>query len=261
MHSFLVESALLTHGLASLSNQTLLEQWPGELDNIAWVDAGRVVVGSMAEYLPFRDRAGDLCRISCDTLDRARAEGISGALTASGTMAVCQERGLPLAVTCGMGGIGDLKHEALCPDLPALRDIPVALISTAPKDMLDIPATLAWLREAGVAVWGVGTDRCTGYLFHCADLPLEGDWGLRPLPPDHRRLLLLQPIPEKQRVADDSLLEQGIAAGKAAEAAGREYHPAANAAFDRLTGGHSSRIQLQSLIANARLAARLTGDN
>ena len=90
---------------------------------------------------------------------------------------------------------------------------------------------------------------------------LEGDWGLRPLPPDHRRLLLLQPIPEKQRVADDSLLEQGIAAGKAAEAAGREYHPAANAAFDRLTGGHSSRIQLQSLIANARLAARLTGDN
>ena len=251
MHSFLVESALLTHGLASLSNQALLEQWPGELDNIAWVDAGRVVVGSMAEYLPFRDRAGDLCRISCDTLDRARAEGISGALTASGTMAVC----------CGMGGIGDLKHEALCPDLPALRDIPVALISTAPKDMLDIPATLAWLREAGVAVWGVGTDRCTGYLFHCADLPLEGDWGLRPLPPDHRRLLLLQPIPEKQRVTDDSLLEQGIAAGKAAEAAGREYHPAANAAFDRLTGGHSSRIQLQSLIANARLAARLTGDN
>ena len=49
MHSFLVESALLTHGLASLSNQTLLEQWPGELDNIAWVDAGRVVVDISGE--------------------------------------------------------------------------------------------------------------------------------------------------------------------------------------------------------------------
>ena len=55
-----------------------------------------------------------------------------------------------------------------------------------------------------------------------------------------------------------ALLEQGIAAGKAAEAAGREYHPAANAEFDRLTGGESSRIQLRSIIANAMLARHLT---
>ena len=65
-------------------------------------------------------------------MDQA-SEGISGALTASGTMAVCRERHIPLAVTCGMGGIGDIKGEELCPDLPALRDIPVALISTSPS--------------------------------------------------------------------------------------------------------------------------------
>ena len=38
-----------------------------------------------------------------------------------------------------------------------------------------------------------------------------------------------------------------------------ETGQAANAAFDRLTGGYSSRIQLDSLIANALLALRLTG--
>ena len=34
--------------------------------------------------------------------------------------------------------------------------------------------------------------------------------------------------------------------------------PAANAEFDRLTGGESSRIQLRSIIANAMLARHLT---
>ena len=57
-----------------------------------------------------------------------------------------------------------------------------------------------------------------------------------------------------------SLLAEGIAAGKQAEAEGREYHPAANAAFDRLTDGYSSQIQFESICANALLAARLTGE-
>ena len=44
MHSFLIESALLTHGLVSISNEEMLRRWPQELDNIAWVDAGQVVI-------------------------------------------------------------------------------------------------------------------------------------------------------------------------------------------------------------------------
>ncbi len=258
MHSFLIESALLTHGLVSISNEEMLRRWPQELDNIAWVDAGRVVIGSMAEFLPFRDRASELCRISYDRLSAAQEEGLSGALTASGTMAVCQQMGLPLAVTCGMGGIGEIHSEALCPDLPALRDIPVALLSTSPKDMLDIPATIQWLTDSGVQVLGIGEGRCTGYLFQSADVPLSGAWNRETLLQEHSRLLLLHPIPAHKRVGDLALLAHGIAAGKQAEAEGREYHPAANAAFDRLTGGYSSQIQFESICANALLAARLT---
>ena len=258
MRKFLVESALLTHGLVSVSQEELRSLWPSEIDCIAWVDQGRVVIGPIEQFLPFRQRAAELCRISWEDLPGALEKGVSGALTASGTMAVCQQMGLPLAVTCGMGGIGDIKGEELCPDLPALRDIPVALLSTSPKDMLDIPATIHWLTGAGVQVLGIGTDRCTGYIFSSADVPLSGAFTGSRLPADSRRLLLLNPIPEEERVQDLSLLAQGIAAGKQAEAEGRYYHPAANAAFDRLTGGLSSRLQLHSIIANARLAQALT---
>ena len=257
MIPFLIESALLTHGLVSVSQEELARRWPRELDAIAWVDGGKVIIGPMEAFLPFRARAAELCRIDCDRLPAALAEGASGTLTASGTMAVCREQGIPLAVTCGMGGIGDIRGEELCPDLPALRDIPVALIATSPKDMLDIPGTLGWLMAAGVQVLGVGTDRCTGYIFSCADEPLSGAFTGDNLP-DSRPLLLLNGIPEERRITDLPLLSQGVAAGKEAEAAGRAYHPAANAAFDRLTGGLSSRIQLDSLIANGLLARRLT---
>ena len=43
--------------------------------------------------------------------------------------------------------------------MPALCQIPVALIATSPKDMLDIPATLAWLRARGAASGGAGLHR------------------------------------------------------------------------------------------------------
>jgi pseudouridine-5'-phosphate glycosidase len=208
----------------------------------------------MHALLPFRDRANHLSRIDWVRLPAALQEGASGALTASGTMAVCKLMGLPLAVTCGMGGIGDIREERLCPDLPALRELPVTLLATSCKDMLDIPATIDWLMENEVRILGVGTDTCTGYLFNSARVPLDGKLEPVRIPEHSGKLLLLHPIPSKDRLPDLCMLEEGIAAGKQAEAEGKYYHPAANAAFDRLTNGVSSTMQLRSLIANAKLA-------
>ena len=144
----LVETALLTHGLRSITNADLAAQWRCPAARLAWVDRGRLQIGDLSAFLPFRTRAAEVCRIDCNQLEAALTHGVSGALTASGTMAACAKLGIGLAVTCGMGGIGPLRGEALCPDMPALCQIPVALIATSPKDMLDIPATLAWLRAS-----------------------------------------------------------------------------------------------------------------
>ena len=53
-------------------------------------------------------------------------------------------------------------------------------------------------------------------------------------------------------------ISTGIDAGKEAEKQGGMYHPAANAAYDRLSDGWSSVVQMHSLIANAKLADWLT---
>lgn len=258
MPAFLVETALLTHGLVSVSNDALKEIWPNAEIALAWVDQGRVCIGGLEEYLPFRSRATAIGRIDCQCLRTAQEEGLSGALTASGTMAVCAQYGIPLAVSCGIGGIGEVRREMICPDLPALRELPVVLLATAVKDMLDIPATIHWLQNEGVRVLGVGDSSCSGYLFCGAETALDGSLEGDILPQRGNGLLLLNPIPAVQRIADDTYLARGIAEGRRAEAAGGYYHPAANAAFDQLTEGYSSRLQLQSLLANTALAARLT---
>ena len=80
--NFLVETALLTHGLASVSNEMLLKTWESTEKNIVWVDQGEICIGDMEEYLPFRKRAPQLLRIDCNMLDNALEQKLSGALTA-----------------------------------------------------------------------------------------------------------------------------------------------------------------------------------
>ena len=116
---YLIETALLTHGLRSLTNNYLLENWTLPEALIAWIYKGEIKIGTITKYLSFRTEAQSAIRIDCSILENALKNGVSGALTASGTMAVCKKLGIPAAVTCGMGGIGEIKGEELCPDLPA----------------------------------------------------------------------------------------------------------------------------------------------
>lgn len=265
---FICETALLTHGLFSVTQDALREAWLADdaarAATLAWVDAGRLVTGGIEEYLPFRARAAEACRIDCDMLDQALSEGRTGALTASGTMAACARLGAGMAVTCGMGGIGDVAGEELCPDLPALVRYGVALVAASPKDMLDIPGTLAWLVEHGVRVAAATPEapaRCTGYVFESADVAVEpapeGGWDEAAVrrAAESGGLLLLNPIPVGERVQGLAVLESAVRAGHAAEARGEYYHPAANREIDRLTGGASSIAQLRGLIANVAVAA------
>lgn len=248
MYDFLVETALLTHGLVSLSDQDILAVWPWETAQLAWVEGGAVRRGTLEEFLPVRSRAKEMIRIDRDSLPVALSGGVNGVLTASGAMAAAQDMGVPVVVTAGMGGIGDIEGEELCPDLPALAETDVVLVATSPKDVLDIPVTIDWLLRNGIAVLGRETDVCCGFVFHRDDVPISGRWQ-----PEQRiapHTLLLREIPRDRRLRDDSILPAAKLAGQRARRGGNQYHPAANAEIDRLSNGISSRLQLQSLIDN-----------
>ncbi|CAK7086864.1 pseudouridine-5'-phosphate glycosidase [Tissierella sp.] len=252
---FLVETALLTHGLKSIDNETLVELWPWEHKCIAWVDKGEVVIGNIKEFIGFRNRAEELIRIDKDIFIESCNNGISGALTASGTMMAAKEKGIHIAVTAGIGGIGDIVGEELCADLPAIATMDVTLIATSPKDVIDIEGTIKWLLEHNVSIWGKDTDTIYGFMLTGKPIKITGKYNGQPL---KGRTLLLNPIPHEMRLKDLTIIEKAKNAGKEAEEIGKYYHPAANAMIDRLSFGKSSELQLKSLIENSIWANELT---
>lgn len=253
---FLVESALLTHGLTSIGESELARFWDAPEAMIAYVDAGEICLSGLEAFLPFRVRHKTLIRIDCDELAGAVSNKQSGALTASGTMAVCASMGVPLTVTGGMGGIGKIATEAMCPDLPALCKLPVALLATAPKDMLDYAATFAYLRNNDVQVLGISGNVCDGFMF-VSDNPekLDGMYKGQPL---QEKMLLLNGLARSHRLDDNALLQAAIEAGIAAEASGAYYHPAVNQKLDALSQGKTSMWQLESLLNNIHIADKIT---
>ncbi len=252
---FLVETALLTHGLKSIDNETLVELWPWEHKCIAWVDKGEIIIGNIKEFIGFRNRAEELIRIDKDIFIESCNNGISGALTASGTMMAAKEKGIHIAVTAGMGGIGDIIGEELCADLPAIATMDITLIATSPKDVIDIEGTIKWLLEHNVSIWGKDTDTIDGFMLTGKPIKITGKYDGQPL---KGRTLLLNPIPHEIRLKDLTIIEKAKNAGKEAEERGQYYHPAANAMIDRLSFGKSSEMQLNSLIENSIWANELT---
>ena len=51
---YLVESALLTHGLKSVSNETIKKEWQDPGKKITWIDHGEIRIGDIDEFLEFR---------------------------------------------------------------------------------------------------------------------------------------------------------------------------------------------------------------
>lgn len=251
---FLIETALLTHGLKSIDDAELISNWIPNQGKLAWIDKGKIVIGSLEQYIPFRRRADQLIRIDGYSVDKCCDEGLSGTLTASGTMKVAAEMEISLAVTCGMGGIGDIKGEEFCCDLWALKNIPVTLIATSPKDMLNIEDTIKWLLDNDVRILGKNNDTCSGFVFDRKPIRISGIYNNEKI---NGKMLLLNEIFKSKRIKSKEILYRAIEAGKRAEHEGKYYHPAANEMIDVLSNGQSSKLQLNSLIANIVWADKL----
>jgi pseudouridine-5'-phosphate glycosidase len=251
---YLVETALLGHGLLSVDNDLILSLWPDDV-SLAWIENGKVKIGNISEFIPLRKNSKGMERLDGLAVKRNEFNNKNAFLTASGTMEVARNLNCSLVVTAGIGGIGDIIDEKFCYDLTALSEMEITLIATSFKDMLDIQSSFNWLHENGVNTYGYNTTDCNGYIFMLEPVKI----GKKIREVDLKNIkagcsLILNPIPEEKRLKDLSILEGGILAGKDAEKRGEYYHPAANGYFDKSSKGLSSRIQLEALISNINMA-------
>lgn len=238
---------------------------------VAAVD-GTLRVGLADDELDRLLSAERVEKVSQRDVGAVLASGALGATTVSVTMLAAARVGIRTVATGGIGGVhrGFVDSHDVSPDLTALATTPVAVVSSGPKSLLDLPRTLEALETLGVPVLAYGTDDFPAYETRNSGLPaprrvdsadalasiLRAHWGVGL----SSGVVVANPVPKEFEV-DGELIAQAIDAGLASAAAkgvvGKNITPVVLEAISKATGGSSTRAALALTVSNARLGAQV----
>jgi pseudouridine-5'-phosphate glycosidase len=271
-----LESTVITHGLPRPLNLDLARRMEAEIASkevqpatIAALD-GDIYVGLTANALERLAVDTQVEKFSRRDLGIARAKKLSGGITVAGSIFIAHSAGIQVFATGGIGGVHRGDTGDISADLPELTRIPVAVVCSGAKSILDLPRTLEWLETAGVPILGWRTNEFPAFFSQSSGLPisarvdsaievvaiLQAHWeaGLQsgvlicvPCPPD-------QALPKEQV---EEVLEQGEQEAREAGIYGKALTPFLLDRLASLSGGASVQANLALLRNNARVAANL----
>ncbi len=271
-----LESSVLAQGLEPPYNAQAARRMSdavlaaGAVPAITAIDRGVPVLGLEAETLGrFLAREG-VRKVSARDLAMAIADGVDGATTVAGTLALCALAGIEVFATGGIGGVHRDAPFDESADLPELSRTGAIVVCAGAKSILDLPATLERLETLGVPVIGFQTRELPGFFTSGTGLLLsasvESPEQIAAAWRAHRALgrpgamLVVQPPPIACALVPE-LVEDATAAALHAAASqgirGAAVTPFLLAEVQRRTGGASVQANLALLESNAALAGRI----
>ena len=197
---------------------------------------------------------------------------LDGATTVAATMIIASLAGIPVFATGGVGGVhrGAELTMDISADLDELAETAVVVVCAGCKSILDLKLTLEYLETRGVPVIGYGTDELPA--FYTRKSGLKVDYRLDTPEEiaaafDAKRamglaggMLVTNPIPEEYSM-DPAVISAAID-GAVAEAnhlgiGGKSLTPFLLDKVKKITGGDSLASNIQLVLNNAALAARI----
>ena len=186
-----------------------------------------------------------------------------GATTVAATMRVASMAGIRFFATGGIGGVHRGRPEDQSADLLELGRTPVAVFCAGAKIILDLPLTLERLESLAVPVLGYGCDEMPAfYTRHSgcrvsarvdgaeqAAAVLRAAWAT-----GARGVVVAVPPPGELENAEDLVLR---AVRELEGVAGSELTPRLLARIAELSGGRSLDLNVELVVNNARVAARV----
>lgn len=274
-----LESTIISHGLPRPRNLEVA----GEIEDavraegavpatIAVVD-GVVRVGLEPDQLRTIATSDDVTKVSLRDLAVLVARGGHGATTVASTAHLAARAGIEVFATGGLGGVhrGARTTWDESADLAALAGTGITVVSAGVKSILDVAATLERLETLNIAVVGYRTLRFPG--FYLSDSGHALDWRVetpeevaaimvarRQLGTDASALLVANPLAPDRQVdpaLHDRVLLEGLAAAEAAGIQGKAVTPFLLAHVHEATGGETLRANVEIILGNATLAARI----
>jgi pseudouridine-5'-phosphate glycosidase len=274
-----LESTIISHGMPypkNVETAAAVEQAVREVGAVPAtiaVSGGRLKVGLSADEI---ERLGNLGPkvIKCSRRDLpfVLARKKDGATTVAATMIIAAMAGIRVFATGGIGGVHRGVEETMdiSADLEELARTNVAVVCAGIKSVLDIGRTLEYLETAGVPVVGYQTDTLPAFYSRSSGFPVDyrvdnaadaaaamqikWSMGLQ------GGLLIAVPIPEEHaldRDEIDDVIDEAIAEMRRQGITGKDTTPFLLARTAERTGGRSLEANIQLVINNARVAARI----
>lgn len=271
-----LETAVITHGLPTPHRETVGERMgsavaeAGGIPVFIGVCEGEPIVGLTAEQLRQLAHHPAPQKVALHSLGLVCGQRLWGGTTVSATLWLAHRAGISLMATGGIGGVhrGDLSD--ISADLPALARLPMLVVCTGAKAILNLPATREWLETWGVPIVGFRTDEMPG--FYTARTGLRVDAVANSVEQivtlwhAHRRLgvpsamVVVQPPPEAHALSAESLeamIAQACAEAEAHSIHGARLTPYLLRRLAELSGGHTVALNIALLEANAQLAGAI----
>lgn len=269
-----LETAVLTHGLPYPDNLETMARMVRAIEDagaaaaVIGVKRGTPVVGlSPGEWEDLLDNP-----LKCQIRDLpfAAAGKRNGGTTVAATAYLAAKAGIDVFATGGIGGVHRGAEDTfdVSADLPALARLPLTVVSSGAKSILDLPRTVELLETLGVAVVGYRTRHFPGFYVEHTGIPLEQQASSPGEVAEVRRamralglpgaLLVVQPAPNPQ---DGGAVEQWIALAldeaRQAGVYGKAVTPYLLGVLNRQAGASLKETNIALLEANAALAAAI----
>jgi pseudouridylate synthase len=274
-----LESTIISHGMPWPQNaETALRVEQAVRDagalpaTIAILD-GSIKVGLSPDEIERLARAGRSAhKTSRRDIAWVCTQKRHGATTVAATMLIAHMAGIRIFATGGIGGVhrGAPLSFDISADLRELSQTPVAVVCAGAKSILDLPLTLEYLETAGVPVVGYQTAEFPAFFSRnsglALDISAQSPEELALLLREHWRLpspsgvVVANPIPEDAALeyADmEKVIEEALAEAQSQQVRGKDLTPFLLARIEQQTGGASLRANIQLVLNNARLAARI----
>ena len=274
-----LESTIISHGMPYPQNvdtalrveQTIRDN--GAVPATVAVIGGRLKAGLTPEEIEYLGKKGrDVAKASRRDLPVLVARGADGATTVTTTMIIAALAGIRVFATGGVGGVhrGAETTMDISADLEELARTPVMVICAGAKSILDLGLTLEYLETKGVPVIGYGTEELPA--FYTRKSGFKVDYRIdtpEELAAAFRTklemglgggMLVTNPIPEEYSMDPDRInaaIDEAVAEANRLGIKGKETTPFLLARIKDITGGDSLASNIQLVLNNARLAAKV----
>jgi len=273
-----LESTIISHGMpypknvetALLVEETVRQN--GAVPATMAIIGGRLKVGLTTEEIRYLGSTDGIIKTSRRDIPFVVAGRKDGGTTVAATMILADLAGIKIFATGGIGGVhrGATASMDVSADLDELAVTDVAVVCAGAKSILDIGLTLEYLETKGVPVIGYGASEFPAFYTResgfkvdyrldspeeiAAVLKAKWDLGLK------GGAIIANPIPAEfamDKAVIDAAIDQAIQEAGARGIKGKEVSPFLLGRVKDLTGGDSLASNIQLVLNNAALAARI----